>query len=246
MRVSDRRAGKGAASLATPTGEKQPSAPQHGPPLDAHGRRMRERCVSGRRVDLRNFSRRISIIRHGLRAGMLRFGLGLRFGGGVLGGGAGARVEPGCGLGDRQVRFGEQARVRVGRDGDRGVAEHLLDVLQVGPGRVGRRCGTVAQVVEPDRRKTDLLAQLDEPPCGALAGWSISPLPRGTSCHCSGWSNASPPEPMQDGAPLQVRSLRLDRRTAPASVAPTFPLAVSASSRCAPAPGVTSVAGDAR
>ncbi|KOG14924.1 hypothetical protein ADK35_30385 [Streptomyces viridochromogenes] len=45
----------------------------------------------------RYFSRRISTIRHGLRLrliGLVR--LGLRFGGGVLGGGAGARYEPGC------------------------------------------------------------------------------------------------------------------------------------------------------
>lgn len=44
------------------------------------------------------------------------------------------------------------------------MAEHLLDVLQVGPGRVGESRGAVAEVVEPDRREADLLVQLDEPP----------------------------------------------------------------------------------
>jgi hypothetical protein len=45
---------------------------------------------------------------------MLRVvGLGLRCGGGVFGGGASARNEPGCGLCDRQVGLREQARVRL-------------------------------------------------------------------------------------------------------------------------------------
>jgi hypothetical protein len=51
-------------------------------------------------------------------------------------------------------------RARGFRDGDRGVAEHLLDALQVGSGRMGEGRRTMAQIVEPDRRKTDLLAQL--------------------------------------------------------------------------------------
>ncbi|MET8011243.1 hypothetical protein ABZU86_01570 [Streptomyces sp. NPDC005271] len=44
------------------------------------------------------------------------------------------------------------------------MAEHLLDVLRVGSGRVGQRRGTVTEVVEPDSREADLLIQLDEPP----------------------------------------------------------------------------------
>ena len=62
-------------------------------------------CVSGGGVDLPHVARRISILRHGLRSGLLRVaGFGLRPGSRVLGGGAGARYEPGRGLGDRQVR----------------------------------------------------------------------------------------------------------------------------------------------
>lgn len=58
--------------------------------------RLRERRVSGRRVGLPNIAQWISVIRHALQAGILRVvGLGLRFGGGVFGGGAGSRYEPG-------------------------------------------------------------------------------------------------------------------------------------------------------
>jgi hypothetical protein len=61
--------------------------------------------VSGRRVDLRNIAQRISIIRHGLRVGILRVvGIGLR---------------------DRQFRLGEQARTRVRVDSCRATASAL-------------------------------------------------------------------------------------------------------------------------
>jgi hypothetical protein len=110
-----------------------------------------------------------------------------------------ARGRPSCRLGDCQVRLREKARVRVGRDGDRGVAERLLDVFQVGSGRVGRRCRAVAKIVELDRRRADLLVQLDEPPCDViLSSLRCSPSRRPQWCGPSSFSTTSKSRPAKD------------------------------------------------
>jgi hypothetical protein len=81
----------------------------------------------------------------------------------------------GGGLGGPVGGFGQDAGVGVGGGDDAGMAQHLLDDLQVGAGCQGDGGGAVAQVVEPNRRQVQPLDQHVEP-VGEVLGPDRAPV----------------------------------------------------------------------
>src|SRR6266508_3096273 len=77
----------------------------------------------------------------------------------VAGAAGGGEDEFGGGVDRKSTRLGQHARVRVGGDDDAGVAEQILQGLQVGARLVGQRRGPMAELMEPDRWDVDLAEQ---------------------------------------------------------------------------------------
>lgn len=71
--------------------------------------------------------------------------------------------QPGGRFGAAVLDGRPDAGVGVGGDHDGGVAELVLDGLEIGPGGVGEGSGAVAEVVQPDRRKSGSLDELGHP-----------------------------------------------------------------------------------
>lgn len=69
--------------------------------------------------------------------------------------GRGGEHEPSGGLSDLEMKDHEHAGIGVRGEHDRAVAQLFLDSLQVCPGSMGQRRGTVPEIVQTYRGRPD-------------------------------------------------------------------------------------------
>jgi len=95
----------------------------------------------------------------------------------------------------RRGRFGQDAGIAIGAQGNRRVPELVLDDLQVGPGGQGQGGRAVAQPAQGDRRQPGVRVQTTQQPGPAGVSAHRDPAAARSACNRAWWARSAAPAP---------------------------------------------------